>query len=45
VKTGRREQVSKMSRQGPIEQVLPREESNPGKASFCAACSDARSEA
>jgi len=38
--TGRRKWVSKTSRHQRIEQVPPREESAPGKASPCAAWGD-----
>ena len=45
VKAGRRKQVSKMERHREIEQVLPREESTPGKPNPCAAWGDSRGEA
>jgi hypothetical protein len=45
VKTGMREQVSNEEQHQQIEQVLPREESTPGKASPCAAWGDPRGEA
>ena len=45
VKTGRRKQVSTMEQLQNIEQVLPREESNPGRPNPCAAWSNPRSEA
>jgi len=43
--TGMRKQVSTMEQHQEIEQVLPREESTPGKPNPCAARSDSRSEA
>ncbi len=45
VKTGMRKQVSMMEKHQSIEQVLPREESTPGKANPCAAWGDPRGEA
>jgi hypothetical protein len=45
VKTGKRKQVSTMEQHQKIEQVLPREESNPGKPIPCAARGDSRGEA
>jgi hypothetical protein len=43
--TGMRKQVSKAEQHQQAEQVLPREESTPGKANPCAAWGDSRREA
>jgi hypothetical protein len=40
-----RKKVSKMNKHLRIEQVLPREESDPGKSSPCASWGDPRGEA
>lgn len=45
VKTGRRKQVTETSRHRRIKEVLPREESAPGKPNLCATRGDSRGEA
>jgi hypothetical protein len=45
MKTDRRKQVSKRSRHRRLEQVLPREESTPGKPNPCAVQGDLQGEA
>ena len=45
VKTGRKKQVTEMSRHRRIEEVLPREESVPGKSSPCGRRGDSPVEA